>query len=199
MSPHSTRTWSPSRPELAAEGGLGHAHALVGAVHGRAPRSRDRSRRRTPRHSIGTFWWRCTLRLARHDAVGLGEGGFDVAVHVGARGRRRCWSRGRRRSACCRDRGPGRRWPPDRQVVVVDLDQLERVLGDVAALGHDDGDRVADEADLVGAQQGEGDRRRPERCPWGERRVDRSACMPAAVVDGHDAGQLFGGARCRCR
>ena len=36
-----------------------------------------------------------------------------------------------------------------RQVLVVDRDQVERVLGDVAALGHHHGDRFADVADAA--------------------------------------------------
>ncbi len=40
----------------------------------------------------------------------------------------------------------------DRQAVVIDLDQLGGVLGGAQALGHDEGDMVADMADPVGAQ-----------------------------------------------
>ena len=57
------------------------------------------------------------------------------------------------------------------QRVVVDLDQLDRVLALVGMLGDDDGDRLADEPDLVGGQQAlghlgvhqAGRRRRDER------------------------------------
>ncbi len=40
-----------------------------------------------------------------------------------------------------------------RERVVVDVDQLDRVLALVRVLGDDDGDRLADEPDLVGRQQ----------------------------------------------
>ena len=41
----------------------------------------------------------------------------------------------------------------DRQLVVVDVDQLGRVHGLGAGLGHHEGDRVADEAHLVDGQR----------------------------------------------
>ena len=49
-----------------------------------------------------------------------------------------------------------------RQLLVLDLDQVERCLGDVRSVGHHGGHRVADEAHLVDRQDGLVAEDRPE-------------------------------------
>ena len=72
-----------------------------------------------------------------------------------------------------------------------------RVLGDAPALGHHEGDRVADVADLVGGQRVE--RRRVHARDDGRSRIVRpgrtGSVRPGDVltgVDGHDPGQRPG-------
>ena len=83
--------------------------------------------------------------------VGFGEGAIDVADVVGHRGRnvvvgaiveqRRA---GLERSLRIDD------W---RQLLVLDLDGIQRVLGQISALGDDRGHRLADVADAIGRQR----------------------------------------------
>ena len=74
------------------------------------------------------------------------------------------------------------------QLVVVDLDQLGGVLGDVAALGDDERDRVADQPDLVGGQDRERRRRHPRHHRQGRRAGREQRLDVVAGVDGDDAG-----------
>ena len=75
----------------------------------------------------------------------------------------------------------------DRQVVVVDVDQLGRVDGLGAGLGDDQGDRVADEPDLVVGQ-------RPARALVVDVRERLQAAGPEVLgrVDGQHARGLLG-------
>src|SRR5262249_62177188 len=73
--------------------------------------------------------------------------------------------------------------------VVLDVDELERVPGDVRALGDGAGGLLALEADLVGGEYGlgvAGQRGHPGEAVGGER---------LAGDDGDDTGQLLGGRR----
>ncbi len=88
-------------------------------------------------------------QLARDHDVGVGEilierpeREFTMHCYVGGPALRM-----EHGVAGCRDRGLG--IDHRRQLLVVDLDQLERVLGDIAALGGDDRDRLADVAHAV--------------------------------------------------
>ncbi len=68
--------------------------------------------------------------------------------------------------------------------VVVDLDQLAAILGQVPALGDDDRDRIADQADLVRGEQGELGRGPAARPSWpaaGPARGPSSSSMSAPV------------------
>ena len=81
-----------------------------------------------------------------------------------------------------------------RQRLVVDLDQLQRVLGDVAVLGDDEGDLLALEADLVGGQHSlrvVGQRRHPGEVVTEQGRT-RDALEHLARDDRDDAGQRLG-------
>ena len=73
-----------------------------------------------------------------------------------------------------------------RQRVVLDVDEVERVAGDVRALGDDAGDLLALEADLVGGQHrlGVAGQGRHPRQVVGRQRL--------AGDDGDDARQLLG-------
>ena len=125
-----------------------------------------------------------------HHPVSLGEDGRDIAE--GVRRRRRDdigpevledW-RARRVEGLV---GVG----DGRELVVLDLDKLQGVLGEVAALGHHDGDRVADQPHLVGCHDGELDGRRPED----PRRWRAGGEEPLDVFAGHGhdhARQLAG-------
>ena len=121
------------------------------------------------------------------DAIGLGARGGIVALGSAAHGRRR-WS--------ARRRGPAatpaleRLFQIDhrRQRLELDVDVVERVLGDVAALGDHDRQRLADMADLVlgerhlGAlvEDDAGDRRRrhQQRARAASSRRDRRRYRP---------------------
>ena len=84
-----------------------------------------------------------------------------------------------------------------RQRVVVDVDELERVLRDVPALGDDVGDLLALEAHLVGGQDGLGvvrQRRHPREVVTEQRRP-RDALEGLAGDDGNDARQRLGSRR----
>ena len=73
-----------------------------------------------------------------------------------------------------------------RERVVLDVDELERVPRHVRAVGHDAGDLLALEPDLVGGEHGlrvAGQGRHPRQAVGGER---------LAGDDGDDAGQLLG-------
>ncbi len=81
-----------------------------------------------------------------------------------------------------------------RQRLVVDEDQLGRVLGDVAALGDDDGDRLADVAHLVLGQR-HLRARVEDQVLDGRRRDQQRAGLPVVAqvggsVDGHHAGHV---------
>ena len=70
-----------------------------------------------------------------------------------------------------------------RQRVVVHLDQLDGILALVGVLGHDDGDGLPDEADLVGRQ--EPLRHLDVHQPGRSRRNDRKISQVCAGVGGH--------------
>ena len=85
----------------------------------------------------------------------------------------------------------------DRQRLVVDGDGVGRVARHVAVAGHDDGDRIADEADHVGGDRAmlRGGKRRPHRhgveelrdLRAGEDRLDAVERLRGSGVDGQDA------------
>ena len=79
----------------------------------------------------------------------------------------------------------------DRQRLVVDVDQLERVVRDVRVLGDHAGDLLALHAHLVGREHGlrvAGERRHPGEVVLGEQ---------LARDDGDDAGKLARAPTCR--
>ena len=151
ISPARTRTWSGVDAETRGHAHPGNVHALGRRVHGQDAR-------------VGVVTGHAAAPLHRHvlvavhvevklgDPVGRGEDAVDVAElaalmraeDVGAEileDRRAAGVEG------------GRRGGDRRQVLVVDLDQLAGVLGQVAALGDHHRHRVADQAHLVRASR----------------------------------------------
>ena len=92
-------------------------------------------------------------------------------------------------------RGSGRRGLLHRgQRLPRDVDQRARILRSVAAVGHDDGDRLTDEARAVAGEQVE-----VLPAKRGMRRHDRQRpCGLAQVGERHDAGDAGRFERARC-
>ena len=90
--------------------------------------------------------------------------------------------------------GAQRELAPDnrRQLFVLDVDQLDRVLGQVATLGHDDRHRIADEAHVALREGGDGREReilgrpsqsRPTASPFSSGPV-QTATTPGSALAG---------------
>ncbi len=139
--------------EPSRERGACQVHALTRDVHREPPRrvvEVGDDRPAFHRHVLVTVLGEVHLQ----HAVGAGERARDVAVDVRRRRRQDV------RSEVLEDGGARRvdgrfRGHERGQLLVVDLDEIAGVLGEGPALGHHERDRITDESDLVGAQQGE--------------------------------------------
>ena len=100
-------------------------------------------------------------------AIGHGDEGGDVAREIAVGGRRA----GRERVAAIAHR---------RQHLVVDRDRRGGILGEIAAVGDDHGDRLADIADLAAGERMLGAQRRDGGI--GDRHRQRLGCEPARHV-----------------
>ena len=93
-------------------------------------------------------------QIGPDDPVGAGEGAVDVAVGRGWRMDQHVAAQFLEDRRLARVEGSGLSHY-GRQLVVVHLDQLSGVLSQVAALGHDQHDGVADQAHLVRGESAE--------------------------------------------
>ena len=153
--------------------------------------------------SIGTCWTGGLVKTSSKTWSACGEAGLDVALaelevvaDVRARlgvdddvGEGLAEPRAARRGRAGR-RGPG---PPSsvedrRQLLVLDLDQVERRLGGVEVDGRDGRDRLADEADLVDGQDRPGRGRSGRSTGRGRPRAARSAPVRTAQTPGSGPG-----------